>query len=59
MNVMPLNCGTDQPRRSLQSCIVSAAVTGIGSRYRAMTYNQWELLALLLPKSDGHVVNSG
>ncbi|MBF6470202.1 IS5/IS1182 family transposase, partial [Nocardia beijingensis] len=29
--------------------------TAIGDRYQVLTDKQWELLELLLPKSEGHV----
>ncbi|MFF0637957.1 IS5 family transposase [Nocardia sp. NPDC004151] len=32
-----------------------AVVSAIGDRYRVLTDKQWELLELLLPKSEGHV----
>ncbi|MFE3755611.1 IS5 family transposase [Nocardia tengchongensis] len=32
-----------------------AVATAVGDRYRVLTDKQWELLELLLPKSDGHV----
>lgn len=32
-----------------------AVVAAVGDRFRVLTDKQWELLELLLPKSDGHV----
>ncbi len=34
---------------------MSAVAATVGDRYQVLTDNQWELLELLLPKSDGRV----
>ncbi len=34
---------------------MAAVATAIGDRYQVLTDKQWELLELLLPKSQGHV----
>lgn len=38
-----------------RSCIMFAVATAISDRCRVLTDKQWELLELLLPKSEGHV----
>ncbi|QIS02190.1 transposase [Nocardia brasiliensis] len=46
---------SDRARWAGWSGIMVAVATVVGDRYRVLTDKQWELLELLLPKSDGQV----